>query len=129
MMEAVNWFIIREARTYADTIYNDFLRIADECAEERDRSPIDMVRINFKVFLERINKYREEMRVKCLSEIDEWMNVAKTVSADDVLNDYINQEIGIIHNELFMKSLDHSAALMRELEAKGFVPVITKDWK
>ena len=129
MMEAVNWFIIREARTHADTLYNDFLRIADECAEERDRSPIDMVRINFKVFLERINNYRDEMRMKCVSEIADWMNVAKMVSADDILNDYINQEIGIIHNEIFMKSLDYSASLVRELEAKGFAPLITKEWK
>ena len=115
------------ARPVGEGIYGVFVKRVSEVMNEPENSPIDLVRIEAKIFVEQLGKFNDEMKEECHNQTNEWLDLADTMGIRDSIELYITNKISDIFFELFQRSVDHAAEAIQGYQALGYKAILTQD--
>ncbi|WP_293905965.1 hypothetical protein [Phenylobacterium sp.] len=127
MTGAVDHFITFRARPVAENVYGVFLEQIASIRSNEEHSPIDLVRIEAKIFVEKLGEYKDRMNVECLDHIREWLDIADQMEVRDTIELYISNKLSDIFMELFERSVNRAAEVIEAYRALGFKAVLTAD--
>lgn len=127
MTGAVDHFITFRARPVAENVYGVFLEQIASIRSDEEHSPIDLVRIEAKIFVEKLGEYKDRMEDECLEHIREWLELADQMDARADIQLYISNKLSDIFMELFERSVNRAAEVIEAYRALGFKAVLTAD--
>jgi hypothetical protein len=127
MAAATDQFVVLRARPLAERLYTVFLTLVDKAARETDGSPIDAVRVQFRIFLKELENFREKSIYECCMQVDEWLLIADQVGSRANFEEYIVSKIEDVYADILSRAVNKTSELVEVLRSMGFKGDITGD--
>lgn len=126
MTGAVDHFVTFRARPVAEKVYGVFLKRIEDIRPSDEHSPIDLVRVDQKIFVEQLGEYVDRMKIECHEHIAEWLELADEMQTRDTLELYVSNQLSTIFMELFERSVNRSADVITAYKALGYQAILTR---